>query len=82
VVGNDSLYASRIGTPSPTGMDSSGNVLDIIRDTSAQTINWSDSGIVLPTGKYAFVVEAYFSNQSFQLSGVAHVDPIYIRLYF
>ncbi len=82
VVGNDSLYASRIGTPSPTGMDSSGNVLDIIRNTSAQTINWSDSGIVLPTGKYAFVVEAYFSNQSFQLSGVAHVDPIYIRLYF
>jgi TadE-like protein len=82
VVGNDSLYASRIGTPSPNGMDSQGNVQDVIRDTTAQATNWSDSGIVLPSGKFAFVVEVYFTNEAFQLSGVTRVDPIYIRLYF
>jgi hypothetical protein len=82
VVGNDSLYASRLGTPAPNGMDSMGTIKDIVKDTSAQATDWNSSGITLVSGAYAFVVEAYFSNEAFQLAGVTRVDPLYVRLYF
>ena len=83
VVGNDGLYPSRLGTPAATGMNADGTVKDVVRDTTAQVVgDWSASGITLTTGSYAYVVETYFSNESFQLAGVARVDPIYVRLYF
>jgi hypothetical protein len=56
-VGNTSLSASKIG--SPASLDSSGNVLDIYRDSSAQATNFG-SILTLTSGQFAYVAEGLF----------------------
>lgn len=77
VIGNAALKSSYFGTPSSAFLDSSGNVTDIYRESSARATNFG-SLITLQSSQFAFVAEGFFRGAGVNLTN-GEGNDVYAR---
>lgn len=81
VVGNPSFHASAFGTPLSNSLDSKGDTIDYLRDTSVRAPNFG-STLVLNSGEFAFVAEGFFKGSSWTVPSTGVGNDINARWIF
>lgn len=79
IIGNASLRASSLGTPSAALLDSLGQVNNYMAERSAVA---NFPFVQLSRGEFAYVAEAYFRSPDLSLPGFHSGDGVYARAIF
>jgi hypothetical protein len=82
-IGNPSFHTSAFGTPTPSGLDTNGDVLDYLRDTSARSANFNSLTLLtLGSGEFAFVAEGFYQGLSWSIPDLGVGNQLASRAVF
>jgi hypothetical protein len=81
VIGNAAHHASSFGTPLSNSLDSRGDTIDYLRDTSVRAGDFGNI-LVLQSGEFAFVAEGFFRGSSWVVPSTGVGNDVNARWIF